>query len=63
MSDNIITVKIKNNYGTECIYPVCTKAQSFADIADTKTLTPYVIILIKSLGFKVIVQPTELKEL
>ena len=61
--NNTITVKIKNNYGTECIYPVCPKAQNFADIADTKTLTPYVITLIKSLGFKIIVQPTELREL
>lgn len=60
---NSITVKIKNNYGVEHIYPVCPKAQSFADIADTKTLTPYVIKLIKSLGYKIIVEPTELKEL
>jgi hypothetical protein len=60
---NSITVKIKNNYGVEHIYPVCPKAHDFAEIAGTKTLTPYVIILIKSLGFKVIVQPTELREL
>ncbi len=63
MNYKTITVRIKNNYGTEYIYPVCPNAQNFADIADTKTLTPYVITLIKSLGFKVIVQPTELKEL
>lgn len=61
--NNTITVRIKNNYGTEYIYPVCPKAHDFADIADTKTLTPYVISLIKSLGFKIIVQPTELREL
>ena len=60
---NSITVKIRNNYGVDYIYPVCPKAQDFAEIAGTKTLTPYVIIIIKSLGFKVIVQPTELREL
>ena len=61
--NNIITVKIKNHYGAEHIYPVCTKAHSFADIADTKTLTPYVIKLIKSLGYKVIVETDTPKEL
>ena len=63
MSDNIITVKIRNNYGADHVYPVCPKAIDFAKIAGTKTLTPYILKLIKSLGFKVIVQPTELKEL
>jgi len=61
--NNIITVKIKNHYGAEHIYPVCPKAHSFADIADTKTLTPYVIKLIKSLGYKVIVETDTPKEL
>jgi hypothetical protein len=60
---NSITVKIKNNYGVEYIYPVCPKAQDFADIANTKTLTPYVISVIKNLGFKVLVQPNTPKEL
>lgn len=60
---NSITVKIKNNYGVEHIYPVCPKAVSFTEIADTKTLTPYVIKLIKSLGYKVIVETNTPKEL
>ena len=60
---NTIIVKIRNNYGADHVYPVCPKAKNFAEIADTKTLTPYVLKLIKSLGFKVIVQPIELKEL
>jgi len=60
---NSITVKIKNNYGVEHIYPVCFKAVSFAEIAGTKTLTPYMIKLIKSLGYKIIVETNIPKEL
>lgn len=46
-----ITVKIKNVYGVEKVYPVCDKAILFARIAGTKTLTPEAIALIKSLGY------------
>jgi len=60
---NSITVKIRNNYGVERIYPVCFKAVSFAEIAGTKTLTPYIIKLIKSLDYKVIVETNTPKEL
>ena len=56
---NTITVKIKNNYGVDYVYPVCPKAQDFAEIAGTKTLTPYVLKLIKSLGFEIEVQHNE----
>lgn len=51
--NNTITVMIKNNYGVYHIYPVCPKAQDFAEIAGTKTLTPYVLKLIRSLGFEI----------
>tara|TARA_Y100000361_G_scaffold21870_1_gene17083 strand:- start:1348 stop:1533 length:186 start_codon:yes stop_codon:yes gene_type:complete len=60
---NSITVEIKNKYGVDYIYPVCPKAQDFADIANTKTLTPYVISVIKNLGFKVLVKPNTPEEL
>lgn len=60
---NSITVQIRNNYGVDYIYPVCSKAVSFTEIADTKTLTPYVIKLIKSLGYRVIVETNTPKEL
>lgn len=56
---NSITVKIKNNYGVDHVYPVCPKAQDFAEIAGTKTLTPYVLKLIKSLGFEIRAQTDE----
>jgi hypothetical protein len=60
---NSITVEMRNNYGVDYIYPVCSNAISFTEIADTKTLTPYVIKLIKSLGYKVIVKSNTPEEL
>ena len=47
---NLIVEK-KNVYGIERVYPVCPKAQLFADIAGNKTLLPDVIELIKKLGY------------
>lgn len=46
-----ILVTIKNNYGTEAIYPACDKSQSFASLAGKKTLSRSDIATIKSLGF------------
>jgi len=51
-----ILVTIKNNYGTEAIYPVCEKSKSFASLAGKKTLSRSDIATIKSLGFSVEVQ-------
>ena len=48
-----ITVTIKSVYGEEKIYPTCAKAQAFADIAGTKTLTPQTLKLVKSLGYRI----------
>ena len=48
-----ILVTIKNNYGTEAIYPVCEKGIAFASLAGKKTLSRNDIALIKSLGFSV----------
>ena len=48
-----ITVKIKSNYGTEMIYPVCEYAQRFALIAKTKTLSRDTIRQIKQLGYSI----------
>ena len=46
-----LLVSKKNVYGIERVYPVCTKAKLFADIAGNKTLLPDVIELIKKLGY------------
>ena len=51
-----ITVKIKNNYGTEMIYPVCEYSQRFAIIAKTKTLSRDTIRQISQLGFDIEVE-------
>lgn len=51
-----ITVRIANNYGSRVVYPVCQRANAFADIAGTKTLTDDVLALIQQLGFGVVVQ-------
>lgn len=53
-----ITVRIKSNFGRSDIYPVCERAQAFARIAGTATLTQPVIECIKSLGYTVKVRPS-----
>jgi len=51
-----ITVKIKNVYGREIVYPVCNAAKQFAALANTKTLTDDAINIIKSLGYSIEVE-------
>lgn len=58
----LITVEIKTVYGNTTIYPVCEKAKLFAKYKGQKSLTNQDIIVIKELGYRVIVQPT-IKEL
>lgn len=58
-----IVVKLVQRYGQRSTIPVCDKSQMFAAIANTSTLTPRVVELIKQLGYTVeVVQdlPTEL---
>lgn len=52
-----IKVKITSQFGNERIFPVCEKADLFASIAGTKTLTRSNIAYIKALGFDVDVVP------
>ena len=51
-----ITVKIKNNYGSEIVYPVCNVAKIFVEMTDKKTLTPSVIRSINKLGYEIEVE-------
>lgn len=55
-----ITVRVETYYGVTNIYPVCTKAKLFAQLAGTKTLTSETLQLIKELDYKVETVP-ELK--
>lgn len=48
-----ITVRIDKVYGNKTVYPVCEKAQWFANLAGTRTLTEQAIGLIKKLGYMI----------
>jgi hypothetical protein len=51
-----ITVRIKNNYGQQVVYPFCEVSKKLAALAGTTTLTPMAIRLIKDIGYTVKVQ-------
>ena len=55
-----ITVEVKNVYGTDRIYPICSKAQLFTRLTNTKTLSTWDITRIKELGYTVNVKPITL---
>jgi len=57
---NTITVKIKNVFGHERIYPICPQAKLFARLAGHKTLTRSDIGLIKQLNYEVCQEVTQL---
>lgn len=48
-----ITVEIKNVYGIETVYPACDKAELFARLAGTKTLTRHALRDIAALGYQI----------
>ncbi len=49
----IIYVQPRNVYGEQKIYPACAKADQFAAIAGTATLTDRTIKAIKALGYSI----------
>ena len=51
-SEMELHVMIKSVYGTEAVYPSCTKSKLLSQIAGQKTLTPHTIKLAKILGYK-----------
>jgi len=51
-----ITVKIKNVYGNDLIYPICDTAIMLASLTGKKTFTAEHIETIKKLSYEVTVQ-------
>lgn len=51
---NVITVEVRNVYGTLKCYPVCERARSFAKIAGTSILTRSVLREIERMGFEIV---------
>jgi hypothetical protein len=51
-----ITVRLKDIYGKQTVYPVCEAAQLFCRIANTKTLTREILDSVKALGYSVVVE-------
>ena len=58
-----ITVRIKNVYGEDKVYPVSDEAILFACIAGTTTLTNSTINRIKQLDYSILVEQQTLQEL
>lgn len=58
---NQITIKIKNVYGNELIYPVCQEAQLLCRLTGQKTLSPHHLNIIKDLGYDIQVETPMLK--
>ena len=56
-----ITVKLDKNYGNWVVYPVCARAQIFAAMAGTNTLTEKTLDQIMELGYEVQVSPDQIK--
>ncbi len=45
-----IKVQVKSIYGVDKTYPICSRAQIFAKLAGTKTLTEHTLECIDALG-------------
>jgi hypothetical protein len=56
-----ITVRVRNVYGNKTVYPVCDKAQIFAQLAGHSTLTRATLDGIRRLGYLIEVQQEEVK--
>lgn len=61
MTNPALTVRIelRDVYGKQTAYPVCTNAKIFADIAGTKVLTDQTLMRIAALGYTIITTQRE----
>jgi hypothetical protein len=51
-----ITVRIKNEYGNERVYPVCDIARLLLSLSGRGTFSPTMIEVVKALGYSVNVE-------
>ncbi len=51
-----MTIKIKNVYGNELVYPADETAKKFADLLGTKTLPHWALCKIEALGYTIVCQ-------
>jgi len=62
MSEELkIKVRVRNVYGNKTVYPVCDKAQIFAQLAGHSTLTRATLDGIRRLGYLIEVQQEEVE--
>lgn len=52
-----IHIELKDQYGRQVAYPVCSTAKTFAEIAGTKILTDITLMRIASLGYTIDTKP------
>jgi hypothetical protein len=57
-----IRIELKDQYGKQVAYPVCTNAKVFADIAGTKVLTDMTLMRIAGLGYTIITTQREWRQ-
>jgi len=63
MGQPTINVVVKNQYGSDALYPACETSKFFCELAGKKTLTLQMVTTIKEHGYRVMVQPTMAVEL
>lgn len=56
-----IKVRLTNVYGNKTVYPVCEIAKKLAALAETTTLTPRAVSIIKALGYEIEVETPTLE--
>lgn len=49
-----VEIEVRSVYGVLQVYPLCERAQTFAAIAGTKTLTRTTLHHVESLGYRII---------
>jgi hypothetical protein len=59
MSPLTIRIELKDQYGKQVAYPICDTAKTFADIANSKTLTDQTLLRIAGLGYTIITTQRE----